>query len=101
LKPGGVIGSVLGEPAGARERGFTVRAFSVRPRSATLSRYAAAVAEKELLIPIAKRFSLIRAAEAQAFAEMGSPRGKVVLVGYRRIRGRHRWGRKQRLAPCG
>jgi NADPH:quinone reductase-like Zn-dependent oxidoreductase len=81
LKPGGVIGSVLGEPAGAKERGFTVRAFSVQPRSATLSRYAEAVAKKELLIPIAKRFPLARAAEAQAFAEKGSPRGKVVLVG--------------------
>jgi NADPH:quinone reductase-like Zn-dependent oxidoreductase len=80
LKPGGVIGSVLGEPAGARERGFIVRAFAVQPSSAILSRYAEAVAKKELLIPIAKRFPLARAAEAQAFAEKG-PGGKVVLVG--------------------
>jgi NADPH:quinone reductase-like Zn-dependent oxidoreductase len=81
LKPGGVIGSVLGEPAGAKERGFTVRAFRVQPRSAILSRYAEAVAKKALLIPIARRFPLARAAEAQAFAEKGGPRGKVVLVG--------------------
>jgi NADPH:quinone reductase-like Zn-dependent oxidoreductase len=81
LKPGGVIGSVLGEPAGARERGFVVRAFSVQPNAATLSRYAEAVARKELVIPIARRFPLLRAAEAQAFAEKESPKGKVVLVG--------------------
>jgi NADPH:quinone reductase-like Zn-dependent oxidoreductase len=81
LKPGGVIGSVLGEPAGAKERGFVVRAFSVQPRSATLSRYAEAVARRELVIPIAKRFPLVRAAEALEFAERGNPKGKVVLVG--------------------
>jgi NADPH:quinone reductase-like Zn-dependent oxidoreductase len=81
LKPGGVIGSVLGEPAAAKERGFVVRAFRVQPCSATLSRYAEAVARRELVIPIAKRFPLARAAEAQAFAEKGSPKGKVVLVG--------------------
>jgi NADPH:quinone reductase-like Zn-dependent oxidoreductase len=81
LKPGGVIGSVLGEPAGAKARGFTVRTFRVQPRSATLSRYAEAVAREELVIPIAKRFPLLHTAEAQAFAEKGSPKGKVLLVG--------------------
>jgi NADPH:quinone reductase-like Zn-dependent oxidoreductase len=81
LKPGGVIGSVLGEPAGAKERGFVVRAFSVQPNTATLSRYVEAVARKELIIPIARRFPLLHAAEAQAFAEKGDPGGKVVLVG--------------------
>ncbi|HEY2512049.1 MAG TPA: NADP-dependent oxidoreductase [Polyangiaceae bacterium] len=81
LKPGGVIGSVLGEPAGARERGFTVRAFTAHPSPATLSKYATAVAKGELVVPIAKRFPLARADEAQAFAEKGKPAGKVVLVG--------------------
>jgi NADPH:quinone reductase-like Zn-dependent oxidoreductase len=81
LKPGGVIGSVLGEPAGAKERGFTVRAFMAHPSSATLSKYATAVARGELVIPIARRLPLARAAEAQALAEDGKPGGKVVLVG--------------------
>jgi NADPH:quinone reductase-like Zn-dependent oxidoreductase len=81
LKPGGVIGSVVGEPAGAKDRGFTVRAFMAHANSATLSAYANAVAKGELVIPIAKRFPLAQAAEAQALAETGKPGGKVVLVG--------------------
>jgi NADPH:quinone reductase-like Zn-dependent oxidoreductase len=81
LKPGGVLGSVVGEPAGAKARGFTVRAFRAHPSSATLSKYATAVAKGELVIPIAKRFPLARAAEAQELAEKGRPGGKVVLVG--------------------
>lgn len=81
LKPKGVIGSVLGEPAGAKERGFTVHAFTAHPSPKALSKYAAAVAKGELVIPIAKRFPLARADEAQAFAEKGKPGGKVVLVG--------------------
>jgi NADPH:quinone reductase-like Zn-dependent oxidoreductase len=80
LKPGGVIGSVVGEPAGAKERGSTVRAFMAHASAATLSKYATAVARGELVIPIAKRFPLARAAEAQALAENGRPGGKVVLV---------------------
>ncbi len=81
LKPGGVIGSILGEPAGAKERGFTVRAFMAHPSSAMLSKYAAAVARGELVIPIAKRLPLARAAGAQALAEKGHPGGKVLLLG--------------------
>ena len=61
LKPGGVMGSVVGEPTGAKERGFTVRAFMAHPSSATLSIYATAVARQELVIPIAKRFPPSRA----------------------------------------
>jgi NADPH:quinone reductase-like Zn-dependent oxidoreductase len=32
LKTGGTIGSVVGEPAGAKERGFAVKAFMAHPR---------------------------------------------------------------------
>jgi NADPH:quinone reductase-like Zn-dependent oxidoreductase len=81
LKPGGVIASVVGEPAGAKARGFGVRAFMAQPSSAMLSTYAAAVGKGELVIPIARRFPLARAAEAQSLAEKGRPGGKVVLVG--------------------
>jgi NADPH:quinone reductase-like Zn-dependent oxidoreductase len=81
LKPGGVIGSVLGEPPGAKERGFAVHAFTAHPSPPTLSKYATLVAKGELVIPIAKRFPLARAAEAQRFAEKEHPPGKVVLVG--------------------
>ena len=81
LKPGGVLGSVLGEPAGARERGIVVHAFSAHPDSATLARYAAAVGERKLVIPIAKKVPLASAGEAQRLAEKGHPRGKVLLLG--------------------
>ncbi len=79
VKPGGVIGSVLGEPAGAKERGLVVRAFMAHPDSKMLARYAAAVAERRLVIPIAKKLPLTAAREAQKLAESG-PGGKVLLV---------------------
>jgi NADPH:quinone reductase-like Zn-dependent oxidoreductase len=83
LKPGGTIGSVLGEPPGAKERGFVVRAFMAHPDPAMLARYAAAVAEGKLVIPIARRMPLVDAGEAQTFAEKKRPGGKVVLLGGR------------------
>ncbi|HEY6458573.1 MAG TPA: NADP-dependent oxidoreductase, partial [Polyangiaceae bacterium] len=64
LKPGGVVGSVVGEPAGAKDRGFVVRAFMARPDSAMLARYGEAVAAGQLSVPIAKRLPLAQAAEA-------------------------------------
>jgi NADPH:quinone reductase-like Zn-dependent oxidoreductase len=80
LKPGGALGTVLGEPAGARERGFVVHAFMARPDAGMLARYAAFVAERKIVIPIARKMPLAAAREAQALAEKGHPRGKVLLV---------------------
>jgi NADPH:quinone reductase-like Zn-dependent oxidoreductase len=80
LKPGGTIGSVLGEPAGAKERGFQVHAFTAQPDPAMLARYAGAVAEGKLAVPIAVRLPLARAGEAQKLAETTHPPGKVLLV---------------------
>jgi NADPH:quinone reductase-like Zn-dependent oxidoreductase len=79
LKPGGVIGSVLGEPGGAKDRGFLVHALMARPNSAMLAKYAAAVAAKKLMIPIAKRMPLAQAREAHSLAE-GHVSGKVLLT---------------------
>lgn len=81
LKPGGIIGSVVGEPAGAKDRGFVVHAFMAHPDAAMLARYAMAVAEKKLVIPIAKRLPLAQAPEAQTLAEKKHPGGKVLLLG--------------------
>jgi NADPH:quinone reductase-like Zn-dependent oxidoreductase len=81
LQPGGVIGSVLGEPAGARERGLDVRPVMYHPDSARLARYAKAVAEGKLVIPIARKMPLSEAREAQTLVEKGEPNGKIVLVG--------------------
>jgi NADPH:quinone reductase-like Zn-dependent oxidoreductase len=81
LKSGGVLGSVLGEPAGAKERGIVVHAFMAQPDSAMLAEYVAAVADKKLEIPVALRFRLVEAAKAQRTAEKEHPGGKVLLLG--------------------
>jgi NADPH:quinone reductase-like Zn-dependent oxidoreductase len=79
LRDGGVVGSVVGEPAAAKGRPITVRALLAHPDAALLARLAESVARRELQIPIARRFPLETAAEAQALAERGVD-GKVVLT---------------------
>jgi NADPH:quinone reductase-like Zn-dependent oxidoreductase len=79
VKPSGTIGSVLGEPRGAKERGLMVSAFMAHPDHARLAQLAAAVAAGALTIPIAKRFPLAEAAAAHALAERGGV-GKVLLL---------------------
>lgn len=79
LKAGGTIGSVVGEPAGAKERGFIVKAFMAHPDRTRLAELGEAVAAGKLRIPIGRRFPLAEAAAAQALAEKGGI-GKVLLV---------------------
>jgi NADPH:quinone reductase-like Zn-dependent oxidoreductase len=79
VKTGGVIGSVLGEPPGAKERGLVVRAYGVHPDGRRLAALARAVAEGKLVIPIARKFPLVEIREAQTLAQSG-PGGKVVLL---------------------
>ncbi|MBV8144699.1 MAG: NADP-dependent oxidoreductase [Gammaproteobacteria bacterium] len=78
VKPGGTIGSVLGEPAGARERGLAVRAHFTHPDSKRLAALARAAAEKRLAIPIARRMPLAEIRAAQTLAERGAG-GKIVV----------------------
>jgi NADPH:quinone reductase-like Zn-dependent oxidoreductase len=79
LKPGARIGSVVGEPAGAKERGFEVRGFMAKPDAKRLGELVADVAAGELVIPIERRFALAEAGQAHALAEKGGV-GKVLLV---------------------
>ncbi len=79
LKPGGKLGSVLGEPKGAREKGFRVKAFMTRSDPKRLGELAQAVADGKLAIPIARRFPLAEAAAAHTLAE-GGVDGKVLLI---------------------
>jgi NADPH:quinone reductase-like Zn-dependent oxidoreductase len=79
LKPGGKVGSVLGEPSGAKERGLVVKAFLTRADPKRLGELAQAVAEGKLVVPIAKRFPLAEAAAAHELAEKHVD-GKVLLV---------------------
>lgn len=79
LKAKGSIGSVVGEPKGAKDRGFTVHAFMAQPDRAGLEKVARAVARGELSIPIAKRFALEDIAQAHELAERGGV-GKILLL---------------------
>jgi NADPH:quinone reductase-like Zn-dependent oxidoreductase len=80
LKPGGTIGSVVGEPAGARSYGINVRGSLTHPDSIRLAQLAQAVADRKLVIPIVKRFPLAQVREAQELAENHAG-GKVILTG--------------------
>lgn len=80
LKPGGTLGSVLGEPPAARGKSIVVRAFMAHPDAKRLGELAMAVARGDLKIPIAVRLPLRQAAEAQSLAERGGAGGKVLLT---------------------
>jgi NADPH:quinone reductase-like Zn-dependent oxidoreductase len=79
VKQGGTIGTTLGKPKGAEERGLVVRAIMTHPDPVRLGDLGQAVADGRLVIPIAKRFPLAQARDAQKLAE-GGVVGKVVLV---------------------
>jgi NADPH:quinone reductase-like Zn-dependent oxidoreductase len=78
IKSGGTVGSVVGEPPGAKDRGLVVRAFMAHPDRKRLAELVAAVAEGRLAIPIAKRMPLAEIRDAQRLAEKGAG-GKVIL----------------------
>jgi NADPH:quinone reductase-like Zn-dependent oxidoreductase len=79
LKTGGHVGSIVGEPAGAKERGLQVRAFFTVADGPRLAALVAEVAAGKLTIPIARRMPLAEAAQAHAVAELGGG-GKVLLL---------------------
>jgi NADPH:quinone reductase-like Zn-dependent oxidoreductase len=79
MRPGGVVGTVVGEPAGAKERGLTVRAIHTHPDSRRLAELAEAVAKRALEIPIGGRFPLAQAREAYQLAQGGGV-GKILLT---------------------
>lgn len=78
VKRGGTVGSVLGEPAGAKERGLVARAEKSHPDPKRLAALAQAVVRGELVIPIAARLPLEQVGEAQTLSERGAG-GKIVL----------------------
>lgn len=80
LKAGGTVGSIVGEPKGARDRGLVVRAIMAHADSRRLAQLASAVADGKLAIPIVRRFPLAEAGQAQKLAESGAG-GKVLLTG--------------------
>lgn len=80
LKPGGVLGSVLGKPQAAEEKDIRVEAFMATPNASLLRQMADAVRDGQLTIPIARTMRLSEAPEAQMLAEKGSVGGKILLV---------------------
>ena len=80
LKPGGVLGSVLGKPKAAEGKDIRVEAIVAQPNSQNLGKLAEAARKREFNIPIAKRFKLSQAADAQKLAEQGKADGKIVLI---------------------
>jgi NADPH:quinone reductase-like Zn-dependent oxidoreductase len=78
VKSGGTVGSVLGKPAGAEERGLIARALVNHPDAKRLAALAQAVARGELVIPIVARLPLDQVREAQTLSEKGAA-GKIVL----------------------
>ena len=78
VRTGGAVASVLGEAAGAKERGLNARGHLTHPDARGLAALIQAVDAGKLLIPIAKRMPLERIREAQTLAENGAG-GKIVL----------------------
>jgi hypothetical protein len=79
VKPGGLIASVVGEPAVAKERGLRVQGMMAHEDPKRLAELAIAVAAGRLTIPIAKRLPLVDARLAQQLAA-NHPGGKIVLT---------------------
>ncbi|MBN8466405.1 NADP-dependent oxidoreductase [Corallococcus exiguus] len=79
VKHGGTVGSVVGEPKGAKEKGLVVRSFMAHPDARRLEQIAVSAAKGDLVIPISRTFKLDDAREAQKVAEQGGV-GKVLLV---------------------
>jgi NADPH:quinone reductase-like Zn-dependent oxidoreductase len=80
LRKGGVLASVLGEPAAAKGKPIEVRALLAQPDGKLLERYARSVAAGRLTIPIAERVPLKKAGEAQKRAEEHRVDGKILLI---------------------
>jgi NADPH:quinone reductase-like Zn-dependent oxidoreductase len=79
VRAGGTVGTVVGEPTGARERGLEVRHVWARPDPDRLASMVRAVADGALVIPIARSFPLSEIRSAQELAEKGAG-GKILLL---------------------
>ena len=80
IRKGGVLGSVLGEPEGAKKYDIRVEAFMSQPDASRLYQLAEDVARHEFSIPIARTMKLQEIQEAHRIFERGGLAGKIVLV---------------------
>jgi NADPH:quinone reductase-like Zn-dependent oxidoreductase len=80
IRKGGVLGSVLGEPAGAKAYDIRVEAFMAQPDASRLHQLADDAARHEFSIPIARTMRLQEIQEAHRISEQGGLNGKIVLI---------------------
>ena len=80
IRKGGVLGSVLGEPEGAKKYDIHVEAFMAQPDASRLHQLADEVARHEFSIPIARTMKLPEIQEAHRIFEQGGLAGKIVLI---------------------
>ena len=80
LRAGGVVGSVLGVPAGAKNHDIHVEAIMAQPDASRLYELADEAARGEFAIPIAKVMKLEEVEEAHRLAESHAAKGKIILV---------------------
>jgi NADPH:quinone reductase-like Zn-dependent oxidoreductase len=80
IKPGGVLGSVLGVPDGTKDHNIRVEAMMAVPDASRLYELADDNARGEFTIPISRTMKLAEAAEAHRLAEHGGTAGKIILV---------------------
>ena len=79
VKPGGIVGTVLGPPLGAKEQGLRVHPILTHPDPGRLAELGQSVVRGELVLPIDKRYPLADVQAAQHVAEAGGV-GKVLLL---------------------
>jgi NADPH:quinone reductase-like Zn-dependent oxidoreductase len=79
VRRGGTVGTVVGDPPGAGERGLEVRHVWAHPDPERLGWMLQAVAEGKLVVPIARRLPLSQIREAQQVAQQGAG-GKVLVL---------------------
>ena len=80
IRKGGVLGSVLGEPAGAKDYGIRVEAFMAQSDASRLHQLADDAARHEFSISIDRTMKLQEIQEAHRISEQGGLNGKIVLV---------------------
>ncbi|MBT9330859.1 NADP-dependent oxidoreductase [Paracidobacterium acidisoli] len=80
IRSGGVLGSVLGVPEGAKKYDIRVEAFTAQPDASRLYELAEDVARGEFSIPIAYQLPLSRVQVGHRMAEAGGAGGKIILI---------------------
>jgi NADPH:quinone reductase-like Zn-dependent oxidoreductase len=80
IRPGGVLGSVLGKPDGADKYDIRVEPIMAIPDASRLYELADDAARQEFSIPIARIMPLSEVQEAHRIAESGGAGGKIILV---------------------